>query len=187
MDDSENEIPEVYREMLAEADAQAANQTDIDNRPIKRRRVGERSTTSPAVQPAAMEEAQPGSGKDESTDRHVQTVYDLDASDDSDMEWEEVEIQQPSLSIPPSADAGESDEPIQITLNEAVEKPPKTVVARRKPASAAEKKLRLDIHKVHVLCLLSHVYLRNLWCNDEELQVGDMYARLNLLSLIIRV
>ncbi|KAL1964752.1 hypothetical protein VTN77DRAFT_6619 [Rasamsonia byssochlamydoides] len=166
MDDADDEIPEVYRELLAEADARAANQPDIDNRPIKRRRVGER-TTLPAAQPTAVEEEEPASREDENANRQVQTVYDLDASDDSDMEWEEVEIHQPSLNAPA---AGDSDEPLQITLDKAIDKPRKTVVARRKPASAAEKKLRLDIHKVHVLCLLSHVHRRNLWCNDEEVQ-----------------
>ncbi|KKA24277.1 DNA repair protein Rad4 [Rasamsonia emersonii CBS 393.64] len=170
-DDTDDEIPEVYREMLAEADARAANQQDIEDRPIKRRRVGERRTP-PATPVTAVKEAEPAPASrkdDDNADKQVQTVYDLDASDDdSDMEWEEVEIHQPSSAHP--AQAGDSDEPIQITLNEAIDKPRKAVVARRKPASAAEKKLRLDIHKVHVLCLLSHVHLRNLWCNDEEVQ-----------------
>lgn len=183
-DTDDDEIPEVYREMLAEADARAANQQDIDNRPIKRRRVGER-TTLPATQPTAVEKAEPAvSSKDDDADRQLQTVYDLDASDDSDMVWEEVEIHQPSNVLQP-AQAGDSDEPIQITLNEAIDEPRKAVVARRKPASAAEKKLRLDIHKVHVLCLLSHVHLRNLWCNDEEVQVGETVCICTIFTEIV--
>jgi xeroderma pigmentosum group C-complementing protein len=149
--------------MLAEADARAANhQPDVD-RPVKRRKVGERSS-----QPRPDDEkAQSDSTKDEDP-RHIQTVYDLDASDDSDLEWEEVEIQQSAGSLE-SIDEQGIDEPLQITLDKPTDKPRHTI-SRRKPVSGAEKKLRLDIHKMHILCLLGHVHIRNLWCNDDEVQ-----------------
>jgi xeroderma pigmentosum group C-complementing protein len=159
----DDDIPEVYLEMLAEADARAANhQPDVD-RPVKRRKVGERST-----QPRADDEkAQSDSTKDEHP-RHIQTVYDLDASDDSDLEWEEVEIQQSAGPLE-SIDEQGIDEPLHITLDKPTDKP-RHIISRRKPVSGAEKKLRLDIHKMHILCLLGHVHIRNLWCNDDEVQ-----------------
>lgn len=167
----DDEIPDVYREMLAEADSRASNQPETEDRPIKRRRVGERRPVLPESKPE--EQAIPLPEADETAGRQLQTAYDSAASDDSDMEWEEVEIQQPSSDGPQAAAAAQGDEPLQITLDKPTDTR-KTLIARRKPVSAAEKKLRLDIHKVHILCLLSHVQRRNLWCNDDEVQVSSM-------------
>lgn len=166
--DEDSDIPEVYQEMLAEAEARAAAEPQGDTtRPLKRRRVGERAPNE-----VAQEAAEPAPS-DDSTARQVQTAYDLDASDvsddDSDMEWEEVVIQQPGASTHLTADSAASNEPLQITLGQPDEQR-KTTAKRWRPVSGAEKRLRLDIHKVHVLCLLQHVYIRNLWCNDDETQ-----------------
>ncbi|KAK3945638.1 Rad4-domain-containing protein, partial [Diplogelasinospora grovesii] len=43
-------------------------------------------------------------------------------------------------------------------------------VDRRKPATREEKDRRVLIHKMHLLCLLAHVELRNRWCNDPRVQ-----------------
>ncbi|GFG27949.1 DNA repair protein rhp41 [Aspergillus udagawae] len=165
--EEEDEIPEVYREMLAEAELRSPDISEAD-RPIKKRKVGaQRATTSDVVfvpqVPLPMEDQGQAS-------RQVQTVYDEPTSEESDMEWEEVDLQQApaqSIQIPPVA--GGDNEPLQITLDNHEGKR-RNVVSRQKPLTAAEKKLRLDIHKVHVLCLLRHVQIRNLWCNDDELQ-----------------
>lgn len=169
----DDEIPEVYREMLAEADARASNQPETEDRPLKRRRVGERRSVLPELK--SEEQAIPPSEADENVGRQLQTAYDSAASDDSDMEWEEVEIHQPVSDALQAAASGQGDEPLQITLDKPTETR-KTLVARRKPVSAAEKKLRLDVHKVHLLCLLSHVQRRNLWCNDDEVQVSSIVS-----------
>ncbi|KAK2875122.1 hypothetical protein FQN49_001767 [Arthroderma sp. PD_2] len=105
----------------------------------------------------------------------LQTVYDLDASEEeSEPEWEDVEVPEPSTSsvLPSMLPTGHDDgqEPLQITLGgEGYAEKTKATV-RRKPITGAEKQLRLELHKVHILCLLGHVQLRNLWCNDEETQ-----------------
>jgi xeroderma pigmentosum group C-complementing protein len=44
------------------------------------------------------------------------------------------------------------------------------VAPRRKAVSKAEKVLRLEAHKMHVLCLLAHLDRRNEWCNDEDVK-----------------
>jgi xeroderma pigmentosum group C-complementing protein len=43
-----------------------------------------------------------------------------------------------------------------------------------KKARSIKKKdrlLRIEMHKVHLLCLLSSGMIRNQWCNDPDLQV----------------
>lgn len=162
----DDEIPEVYREMLAEAEARESQEAEA-GRSNKRRKVGERSTSPSRPEPAGQEANPPETSED--VGRQIQTAYDSTASEESDMEWEEVDIQQaPSNSIqtvPYSA-----DEPLQITLDQHKDTG-KRIASRRKPVTGAEKKLRLDVHKAHLLCLLGHVHIRNLWCNDELVQV----------------
>ncbi|KAF7171119.1 hypothetical protein CNMCM6106_005606 [Aspergillus hiratsukae] len=165
--EEEDEIPEVYREMLAEAELRSPDVSEAD-RPIKRRKVGaQRATTSDVdsvpQKPLPMEDQN-------QANRQIQTVYEEPTSEESDMEWEEVDLQQaPAQSIQIAPVTGGDDESLQITLDDHAGKKRK-VISRQKPLTAAEKKLRLDIHKVHVLCLLRHVQIRNLWCNDDELQ-----------------
>lgn len=167
----DDEIPQVYREMLAEAEARDA-QALAEDRPIKRRKVQEQPATVHSPQ-ATDQAVQSQPSVDQQPDRQVQTVYDSSTSDDSDMEWEEVDLQQPGPGPVDVAPAAEDSEPMEITLNTHEDKKRK-VVPRRKPITAAERKLRLDVHKVHILCLMRHVQIRNLWCNDEEVQVCNV-------------
>lgn len=167
----EDQVPEVYQRMLEEAEARDPDQFR-SNRPIKRRRVGDTKaipvaspgpSRSPKTEASVPEEAQ-----------KIQTVYDSiteDESDSEDIEWEDVDVRQP---VPEPSSAGiehqANDETLQITLEQEPETRKKTV-RRRKPITAAEKKLRLEVHKAHLLCLLAHTHSRNRWCNDDELQV----------------
>lgn len=163
----DDEIPEVYREMLAEAEARESQEAEA-GRSSKRRKVGERSTSPSRPEPAGQEVNPPETNED--VGRQIQTAYDSTASEEeSDTEWEEVDIQQaPSNSI--QAAPYFADEPLQITLDQQKDTG-KRIVSRRKPVTGAEKKLRLDVHKAHLLCLLGHVHIRNFWCNDELVQV----------------
>ncbi|KAF5863725.1 hypothetical protein ETB97_009512 [Aspergillus alliaceus] len=165
----DNEIPEVYREMLAEAEARAPHDLEND-RPIKKRKVQGESQVPYTPSQIAKAEVQSPSMKEENVHSHVQTVYDSPSSDESEMEWEEVDIQQTPAALTPQVPFSEGEnEIIQLTLDQHQDQKRK-VIRRRKPVTAAEKALRLQAHKVHLLCLLSHVQLRNLWCNDEEIQ-----------------
>lgn len=168
----EDQVPEVYQELLDEAEARDPEQFRSD-RPIKRRRVRE-TKAIPIAQPGPEQPGAPdATGAEEAP--QIQTVYDSTAEDESDfddVEWEDVNVQQPapepsSISLAPQ----DNDQTLQITLDYEPEKRKKTV-RRRKPVTAAEKKLRLEIHKAHLLCLLAHAYSRNRWCNDDELQVS---------------
>ncbi|KAL5043277.1 hypothetical protein BDW71DRAFT_199917 [Aspergillus fruticulosus] len=161
---TEDEIPEVYREMLAEAEARETSQSE-NERPTKRYKpAGYRAQ---AVQAQAAEQATQAIDAEENAAKQPQTVYNSPSeSEESDMEWEEVDIQQPAIPGPTSSVT--DDAPLQITLGQQDDRKRRAV--RRKPVTAAEKKLRLDVHKTHLLCLLCHVQRRNLWCNDEEVQ-----------------
>lgn len=168
----EDQVPEVYQELLEEAEARDPEQFRSD-RPIKRRRVGD-TKAIPIGQPGP-EQPQTAEATGTEEARQIQTVYDStteDESDFEDVEWEDVDVQQPAPeSSSTSVARQDNEETLQITLDYEPEKRKKTV-RRRKPVTAAEKKLRLEIHKAHLLCLLAHAYSRNRWCNDDELQVS---------------
>lgn len=150
--------------MLAEAEARENSQSENDH-PVKRRKVEEKSN---ATRANSGPEPIPAINKDEVREVQIQTVYDSAATDESDMEWEDVEIQQ-TPGVMASRFSG-NEEPLQITLGQQQSVKGRTIIPKRRLVSAAEKKLRLSIHKVHLLCLLGHVQLRNLYCNDEGLQ-----------------
>ncbi|PLB55633.1 putative DNA repair protein Rad4 [Aspergillus steynii IBT 23096] len=163
----DDEIPQVYREMLAEAEARDA-QAPAEDRPIKRRKVQEQPVTAHVSQ-VSNQSSQSQTNPDQQSDRQVQMVYDSSTSEESDMEWEEVDLQQPPAGPAGITPTAEDSGPMEITLDKH-EDQKRRVAPRRKPITATERKLRLDIHKVHVLCLMRHVQMRNLWCNDEEVQ-----------------
>lgn len=161
-EDQDHEIPAVYREMLAEAEIRETSRPD-DSQPPKRRRITRPNPVSDSQ--LVHQDAAITSEASHSTVQPVQTVYDSpSSSEESGMEWEEVDIQQ----APQTSQA--DDTSIQVTLGRPEDQKRK-VVAKRRGITTAEKQLRLSIHKVHLLCLLRHVQIRNLWCNDEELQV----------------
>ncbi|PSN73679.1 Rad4-domain-containing protein [Corynespora cassiicola Philippines] len=115
----------------------------------------------PRVNEAAVDglESPPQNG------RMIQTVEDSEESDDSDLEWEDA--------LGDDGHEDEDDEPvvgdISITIgdNQIEEAVPKKQI-RRRAITTVEKKRRLDIHKMHILCLLYHVHRRNAWCNDGK-------------------
>jgi xeroderma pigmentosum group C-complementing protein len=102
--------------------------------------------------------------------RRRQTIEDSDESDGSDIEWEDAlgddhdndddeEMAEPEvgdISITIGGDKGN----VEVPKNQA----------RRRAITSVDKKRRLEIHKMHVLCLLYHVHRRNAWCNDTKVQ-----------------
>ncbi|KAF2830899.1 Rad4-domain-containing protein [Ophiobolus disseminans] len=104
--------------------------------------------------------------------RQRQTIVDSDESDGSDEEWEDA--------LADGSDTDEQDEVAQVTPqvadisitiggNKSEEMSVKRKL-RRRAITSVDKKKRLDIHKMHVLCLLYHVHRRNAWCNDLRVQ-----------------
>ncbi len=62
------------------------------------------------------------------------------------------------------------DEPLHLDLEKTPGLEFSSPEHRRKPATLVERKLRLEVHKWHVLCLLAHLQRRNYWCDDEKVQ-----------------
>lgn len=169
----EDEIPDVYQEMLEEAEARDPQQFHSD-RPVKKRKVGD--TKAIPVDSPGRDESAKSRETDAEDQQIVQTIYDSateDESDEEDVQWEDVEVLQSAHSTSNTAPAPYgNDETLQITLGQEPQQQKRTA-RKRKPLTAVDKKIRLDVHKTHLLCLLAHVALRNRWCNDDETQVNN--------------
>ena len=180
---AQNALPDVYQEMLAEA---LPMQSDIPERPLKRRRTGRRDAPV-ASSSSANQVGVVSDGEDEDdiqfedvldstklgeADSDVlepppkpqQTAY-RDSDDDSgesDFDWDSGDFD-----AKPSANELTGD--LELTLTRPTPQR-RTTAARRRVITKAERDVRLQIHKMHVLCLLSHADRRNKWCNDSEVQ-----------------
>jgi len=102
-----------------------------------------------------------------------QTIEDPDESDDeSDMEWEDAlgdgddsdGTEEVKETVPQIGD-------ISITIGGNAPGDSATrQKTRRRAITSVDKKRRVDLHKIHVMCLMYHVHRRNAWCNDKRVQ-----------------
>lgn len=169
----ETSIPDVYQEMLAEA---LPLQSDVVERPLKRRRTGRRdlkpaeksiNISSPAGSDnegdLVFEDVLAHDDGPETPQKTQQTAYrDYEEDSESDYAWESVDLHTTHEAEEPSGD-------LELTLTKRPS-PQRKTANRRKAVTKAEKDARLEIHKMHLLCLLSFVYRRNSWCDDAEVQ-----------------
>ncbi|KAL9047070.1 MAG: hypothetical protein Q9214_000262 [Letrouitia sp. 1 TL-2023] len=188
----------VYRAMLAEVGSPPA-QIGEEGKAVKKRRVKgriieQRLEASTKNDSDAPNEGVPGSRQASKADfgtnissvedsmpmAQQQTAYndETDESSENEMDWEEVdlshELNQRNLDLlndhREEGQEGIQEENLNLVLKGDSDQAARKITVRRKPVSSAEKKMRLEIHKMHVTCLLSHVHLRNHWCNDEDIQ-----------------
>jgi xeroderma pigmentosum group C-complementing protein len=188
------DVPEVYSQMLSEADELeqiprrakvAAAVKDVEP-PLKRKRPGEgRGGRSERI--AAREAT-----------RHARAIAEelLDVPDDvdEDVQFEDVSLPAPVIQTVEGDSEDEEEEglledvdfsniptsplpngdrqlkDLELNLTAQANSTPRRSVDRRKPLTRIERKLRLEIHKVHLLCLMAHVARRNHWCNDHAVQ-----------------
>ncbi|KAI0003600.1 Rad4-domain-containing protein [Xylariaceae sp. FL0662B] len=175
-------VPDIYRDMLAEAEVQS--NTTSPERPLKRRRPGQRN--EPRLQKASVpevaskkEDTAVREANEDEEDVHfedvvlptatIQTVYrDSEDEEDDDVTFEDVDFSFP----PPNVDTTAEDAPkdLELDLSAPTTAHSRKTMDRRKPISRAEKDHRIEIHKTHLLCLLAHAALRNRWCNDTAVQ-----------------
>ena len=166
-------VPDVYKDMLAEAEA-SGMASDASDRPLKKRKVAA-SVTQPLSKSSIG-----ASGKRPKVDgggapaaQSLQTVEDSSATDDedeSDFGFEDVDLEQPTTSSPAPAEQDEDGiADVSVSVDPATT-PKRSASMRRKPVSVAEKTFRLLVHKAHVLCLLGHCIYINGWCNNEAVQ-----------------
>lgn len=168
-------VPDIYQDMLFEA-VSSAEPHGSDSRPQKRQRLEEepRSKTvstpipsrkRPVVNPqSAASSVHQDASESESAQRPQQIIEDSGDSDE-DFDWEEVAVK-------PSATLSNSDYDIgDISVELGPKKVAKKTPTKRKPATTAEKLLRMAVHEAHLLFLLFHVHVRNSWCNSDAVQV----------------
>lgn len=94
-----------------------------------------------------------------------------DESDDEDIQFEDVDLSL--LSFDPtsqSPDPGEANIELNLTKQLAKSTTQRYIAERRRTITRAEKAQRVEVHKIHILCLFSHVARRNHWCNDGRVQ-----------------
>lgn len=181
---AKNDIPDVYREMLADAVTSSPIQTSDDGRPLKRLRMGGRIVTQVHDDPAFHHSDQGGKiGSDSDLDELFEDVKPVkqrivqtesEDSADSDMEWEEVNLREDvKQEGTPGHEIKESGE-LNLVLGQEGQGRESAGYGRpkRKPITLEEKRLRLEIHKMHVCSLMAHAYLRNHWCNDRKVHLA---------------
>ncbi|CZT45852.1 related to xeroderma pigmentosum group C complementing factor (homolog to excision repair protein RAD4) [Rhynchosporium secalis] len=170
-------VPDIYQDMLSEA---LPTQSEIPERPLKRRKTGRRDSPVARSSPAAKLEEEDedlefedvlhtslqdfGSEQDIPVKRQ-QTAYrdSDDESDDSDGEWQGLNLDAEPEDDEPSGD-------LDLTLIKKTIPQVKPAASRRRLIGKVEKSERLEKHKMYLLCLFSHLDWRNYWCNDSEVQ-----------------
>lgn len=169
-----NAVPDVYGEMLAEAVSSSPSRKNEDGTPVKRRRVGGRIVTQSVDVTASQRSGRSISTRGNNdlleqpkpTPQHIEETESEDSAD-SDEDFEDVDlgsnVKQSDTSDHEMEESGE----LNLVLGGDNQKTPKSAQVKRKPITSMEKKLRLEIHKMHLCSLLVHVHLRNHWCNDE--------------------
>ncbi|KAK3316406.1 hypothetical protein B0H66DRAFT_480196 [Apodospora peruviana] len=178
-------LPDVYRDMLIEA--RDAGAGILPERPLKRRRrPGERTALvkaepTPAAPVVAGSSAAQPNVNDEDDDDDIEfedvvlpaptiqtIVQESDDDDDDQPTFEDVDI---DLGGPSSAAAaGEQTLELNLTAQKVAMAPARRAADRRQVVSKEERQRRVEIHKMHLLSLLSHVERRNRWCNDPKVQ-----------------
>lgn len=166
---SSTDIPDIYSDMLAEA---LPAQHEVTDRPLKKRKTALQQAQQAQTNVALSVKKQ-----------------DIDEAEDDDVEFEEIEIED-SSALQQTAyrsedeDSQDNDsnwkpldlddyyeeeqaEDLELVL---VDRPSarQPVNRRKKAVTNVDRIFRLERHKLHILCLLSHVSRRNEWCNDLE-------------------
>ncbi|KAG0645844.1 DNA repair rhp41 [Hyphodiscus hymeniophilus] len=177
-------VPDVYRDMLAEA---LPMQSDIPERPLKRRRVGRPREIATADVGVPDEErhdvdseedvefedvlgpeiSEETADESNSPPKMEQTAYrDLNDSDsESNFDWDTIDFSAKPQEEPSTGD-------LELTLIARPAPQSKTTAPRRKAVTKEDKAIRLQQHKMHILYLLAFVDRRNEWCNDDAVKAS---------------
>ncbi|KAL9628805.1 MAG: hypothetical protein Q9204_005649, partial [Flavoplaca sp. TL-2023a] len=182
-------LNDAYQDMLNEANS-SPTQTSDEGRTVKKRRVRGRIVAQNDAD-GSLTKLSP-EGRSLPTASHVdrssenstlklepthplqqgQTAYDVDCSEESDFAWEEVGLTHEEAEVLDDPLKEQQEQQLDLVLDQDDEEDTASpAVVRKKPLTALERKHRLELHKVHLLCLLSHVHMRNHWCNDQNIHV----------------
>ena len=161
--------PDPYQSLVAEylaAEVSSPAETENeDTRSAKRRRVNESDTENENLIHFENED----NPRSPSKQQYAYNDSDDEVTDEySDADFEDVVLSD----APHTATRSNPPGDLHLTLGGKDVEPQKRLSAgRRKALTAADRKMRLEIHKTHILALLSHGRLRNQWCNDSKVQV----------------
>lgn len=171
-------VPVIYQEMLADAVSSSPLRFNEEGKALKRRRVAGRVISGPNGDISGQEtEHSTALAGDTDTDNATletapkgqQTTFvDSNSSMDGDMDWEEVDLVKDNA----EQDVEDAGKTLDLVIGGQDSSAAMYRTPRRKADALVEKKIRLEIHKTHLLCLLAHVHLRNHWCGDVQVQVG---------------
>ncbi|KIW62528.1 hypothetical protein PV04_10696 [Phialophora macrospora] len=166
---AELEIGGVYGEMIAEALAEEHAEAS-NPRPSKRRKTSEEPSSKIELDINLFDEppdlGSPAAAEPEPTRLQQVTLTEFDTATESDAEFEDVDLEP--LAEEAKYDEKPDEKPLELNLSKV--STPARATAKRKPVSAAEKRLRLDVHKAHLVMLLANLKCRNQWCNSESVQ-----------------
>ncbi|EPS41514.1 hypothetical protein H072_4572 [Dactylellina haptotyla CBS 200.50] len=123
---------------------------------------GPLTTTPPAMKPSTDSKPVQAAQDSDFEDSDDDDEFD----DDSDVDWETVDLT--NFKPAPAPVNTNKNEPVVFELS--IPKPSKSKDSGRKGPTPVERKIRLGVHKVHLLCLLAHNRLRSQFCNDKETQ-----------------
>ena len=155
---------DIYNELLAEAASSPGQESD---RPLKRRKVWK--PRAPGVAPGSPNLTYNATENGLEQQGEVQTSFsETEQSEEDDFDWEDVALQQEVSA--PSSEAESIPVSKGVTLNLEDDKPGKAKSKQKTLGPKLDKATRIQAHKAHFLGLLVHVFIRNAWCNDQQVQ-----------------
>ncbi|KAG4301062.1 hypothetical protein PCK1_002761 [Pneumocystis canis] len=89
----------------------------------------------------------------------------MSSLDSSEQEWEDLDLDFPNALT--KENDSEKEQTFETTIEEKITI--KSTKKRRNGITKNDRKLRLEIHKLHLLCLISHASLRNRFCRDKRI------------------
>lgn len=174
-------LPAVYTDMLADTVSSSSTHVIEEGRTIKKRRIAGMMVSQDTDEAKAFPPEDSSNAPDQSVDysldaelksaRQQTTYIESDDSAESDMDWEEVDLAHTSLQEDSPERDNESEGELNLVLGHRGHEARRSMPMKRKPMTKTEKAVRIEIHKMHLLCLLFYVHLRNHWCNDRDVHV----------------
>lgn len=180
---SQADLPDIYADMLSEALSSPAQVSD-EGKTIKKRRIagrvaGESGDLKVDIQAEKLQDIEFTTDAEKETgtsfEQAKQQIFDeSEDSEPSEGDWEDVDFAKPIMyQEEPLGGDDSGDGGLNLVLETGGREAQRQTTLKRKPITQAEKQLRVDIHKMHLLCLLFHVHVRNHWCNNEKVHVID--------------
>ncbi|CCX31700.1 Similar to DNA repair protein rhp41; acc. no. Q10445 [Pyronema omphalodes CBS 100304] len=180
-------VPDVFKEMVRE-DVRRERKNKIkeeEKSSTKRRKLEEEAAVedeTEELQEVSSEKTSPQSAS--KTSAPIPTTEDNDGGEgededsDEDIDWENVDLSAKPLNIVDIFQAQaqapvkepEPAKPAALNLVLHDTAAAKKEGPKRRQITAVDRKIRLEVHKLNLICLISHVRLRNRWCNDAEVQ-----------------